>query len=232
MDTWNIGKWRIRFCDAISYHNYTIEKLGFPNDASEKGYEKALSPIKEKLGTIPKDIWMTEGLSTMIKNGAGFYNYTIPYESFENIIDTSDELCRYVISHLRLNVKKIFLYSMHCHSYFPDEALIQFRAILTEEGSLHPSGTAYSNMAWHLEDTNFVKGLTLTEGVYAYIFEGKNKAIAVISPQKEHKEYMFSFEKNIQIRDLFGNPFTEECKLEDTLVYIKIEGSAEKLIEI
>ena len=220
------------FCDIICYHDYTVEGLGYPNDASERGFNMAFDAIKEKLGTIPKPVWMTEGLSTMMKNGAGFYNHTIPYVSLEDVVDSSDALCGYVISHLGLGVNKVFLYSMHTHSYFPDDALIQYRALITEEGFLHPSASAYSNMAWHLEDTNFVKRLTLADGVYAYVFEGKDKAVAVLSPMINHAEYKFSFGKDVHISDLFGNPLPSGYDLGDTLVYIWIEGNAEKLTSL
>lgn len=220
------------FCDVLCYHNYTVESLGYPNDATERGFNMAWGVIKEKQGEIPKPIWMTEGLSTMMKNGAGFYNHTIPYPSLEDVVDNADSLCRYVLSHLGLGVKKVFLYSMHCHSYFPDDAMIQYRPLVTEEGFLHPSGSAYSNMAWHLEDTDFVKQLTLTEGVYTYIFEGKDKSVAVLSPMTNHKEYKLAFGENVHISDLFGNPLPYGYDLEDTLVYILIKDKADKLMNL
>ncbi|MGB9595187.1 MAG: hypothetical protein ACPL7B_02800 [Candidatus Poribacteria bacterium] len=222
----------LNFCDVICYHDYTVDNLGYPNDASEKGFKMAFGAIEEILGKIPKPVWMTEGLSTMLKNGAGFYNHTIPYISLEDVIDTSDNLCRYVVSHLGLGVKKVFLYSMGSHSYFPEDSLIQYRLLVTEEGFLHPSGSAFSNMAWHLEDMNFVKRLTLADGVYAYIFEGQNKAVAVLSPMTNHSKYKLAFGENAHISDLFGNPLPFGYDLGDTLVYVLIEGNAEELINL
>jgi len=32
----------------------------------------------------------------------------------------------------------------------------------------HPSAAAHSTIAWLLEDTKFIKTMTLTDGVYAY----------------------------------------------------------------
>lgn len=222
----------LNYCDIICYHDYTIEDLGFLNDASEKGFNIAFGPIIKSLDYIPKPIWMTEGLSTMLKTGAGFYNHTIPYKSLENVIDISDTICRYVISHLSLNVQKVFLYSMHCHSYFPNEEMVQFRPLVTEEGFLHPSGTAFSNMAWHLEDTKFVSLITLSEGVYAYIFKGNNRSIAVLSTKIYHDKYIINSKGKAQLRDLFGNPLPDGFELKDTLVYVTFEGNINELIDI
>lgn len=67
--------------------------------------------------------WMTEGSLIILKIGSGFYKHTIPYKPTENVTDTADSLCRYVVSLLSQGVDKIFLYSMHCHSYFPQSDL-------------------------------------------------------------------------------------------------------------
>jgi hypothetical protein len=205
------------YCDVVCYHNYTIEPMGFPDDDAEVGFKRAVGFIEEK---IHKPVWMTEGFSNMLKMGSGFYNYTIPYKSLENVIDTSDCLCRHVISLLGQGVDKVFLYSMHSHSYFPDNSLIQCRALVTEEGALHPSADAYSTMAWYLEDTKFVRQLTLADGVYAYLFDDKDRSVAVLSAKYNHAEFKIPQGDDIHASDLFGNPIALGTILGDTIVYL------------
>jgi len=208
------------YCDVVCYHNYTPEPMGFPGDDAEIGFKMATDSIKERFNKIPKPVWMTEGSNIFLKIGSGFYNYTIPYKSLENVIDTSDYLCRHIISLLGQGVEKIFLYSMHAHSYFPDTSLINGRVLVTEEGMLHPSADAYSAMAWYLEDTKFVKLLTLADGVYAYLFSGKERSVAVLSSKYNHVEYKIPQNDNIHAFDLFGNPIVPDKFLGDTIVYL------------
>jgi len=217
------------YCDVVCYHNYTPEPMGFPGDDAEIGFKIATGPIVERFGKNTKSIWMTEGSNIFLKTGAGFYNYTLPYKSLENVIDTSDYLCRHIISLLGLGVEKVFLYSMHTHNYFPDTSLINGRVLVTEEGMLHPSADAYSAMAWYLEDTKFVKLLTLADDVYAYLFSGQNHSIAVLSSKYSHAEFKIPQNNDIRAFDLFGNPITPDTLLGDTLVYLVTNKGIELL---
>lgn len=122
-------------CDAVAYHDYTAAVRGYPGDDGEKGFQTAVGPIIEKLGRCPKDVWMTEGSSIGGIIGDGFYNHTLPHAPTENVFDTSDRLCRYLVSLLGQGVRKIFLYSMHCHNYF---GTTEYRVLVTPEGYLHP----------------------------------------------------------------------------------------------
>ena len=142
-------------CDAVSYHHYENGLTGFPNDPAEKAYQAAMGPIIEKLGRVPKPVWMSEGapLSGDVSNG--FYRYTLPYENGNDNWRIADRLARFVIARKANGEAHEFLYTMHGHSTFGGG--VEWTTLVTAEGFLHPSAAAHSALAWLLEDTKFVK---------------------------------------------------------------------------
>jgi hypothetical protein len=207
----------LRNCDAICYHHYAGGLAGGPSDIVEQGWKQAIGPIADA-GKLDKPVWMSEGSPTAGSIGAGFYKHTLPYEDDEDVMDTSNRLCRYVVSLLAQRVQKVFLYSMHCHTYFGPKT--EWRALVTEEGYLHPCAAAHSAMAWHLEDCSFIKAAPLADGVTAYLFEHKDRAVAVLCTRPNHAAYMLPRGKDIEVADLFGNPAPAGEKLGATLVYV------------
>ena len=218
----------LKHCDAVAYHQYTAAVLGYPGDSCEKGFQAAIGPIIEKVGRCPKGVWMTEGSSIGGIIGDGFYNHTLPYDSDENVFDTSDRLSRYLVSLLAQGVRKIFLYSMHCHHYFGTN---EFRVLLTPEGYLHPCAAALSTTAWLLDETKFVERRTIVKGVTAYVFSGNGRAIAVLIPMPGHASFLPPRGEGIEVLDLFGNPVPKGEKLGGRLVYVILDGGAKKLAE-
>lgn len=206
----------LRHCDAISYHHYAGGFAGASGDAIEQGWQQAIGPIVDKEGRVPKPVWLSEGSPTAGSIGAGFYKHTLPYSDGEDVIDTSDRLCRFVVSLLGQGVQKVFLYSMHTHSYFGPKS--EWRTLVTEEGYLHPCAAAHSAMAWQLEDTRCVRRAELAEGVAGYFFEGKERSVAVLSRRPGGAALVLPVGKGIEVTDLFGNPV--EGKLGTTLVYV------------
>lgn len=204
-------------CDVICYHHYTAGFAGAPGDAIEEGWKQAIGPISGT-GKLAKPVWMSEGSPTAGSIGAGFCKHTLPYNDNEDLFDTSDRLCRYLVSLLGQNVQKIFLYSMHCHSYFGPRT--EWRALVTEEGYLHPCAAAHSALAWLLEDAKFSQRVPVAEGVTAYVFEHKDRAVAVLSPAPNHAPYPLPRGKDVEVTDLFGNPAADGEQLGTTLVYV------------
>ncbi|MFQ5810752.1 MAG: hypothetical protein ACE5JM_14145, partial [Armatimonadota bacterium] len=195
----------MNYCDAVCYHQYLGGKPGYPGDVVERGFETATGPIVERFDTLPKPVWMTEGSAARDTIGPGFYNHTLPFPNPEDVFDTADRLCRYVVGVLAQGAAKLFLYSMHAQSSL--DAPSQWRVIVSPEGYLHPSGAAHAILAWHLEDTQFVKTLTLAEGVFAYLFEGTaaTRSVAALSTTPGHAEYALPDAAGVKLVDLFGN---------------------------
>ncbi|HUU09527.1 MAG TPA: hypothetical protein VM431_03200 [Phycisphaerae bacterium] len=205
------------FCDAIAYHQYTGAGLGFPGDAAQMGYQDAIGPIIEKVGRAPKPVWMTEGSAHYGLIGDGFYRHTLPWEGEEDFLASADRMARHLVGLLAQGVGKIFLYSMHCHTYFGDEG---WRAIVTPEGYLHPCAAGHSAAAYWLEDTRFVKTVACAGGVTAYLFEGGGRAVAVVSPAAGHAAYAPPRAQGIQVLDVLGNPVGRDETLGARVMYL------------
>jgi len=206
--------------DAVCYHDYIGggPKLCCPGDAVETGFRRAMGPIIEKLGRIPLPVWMTEGSSTPGRYESSFYNHTLTYRPSGDPVDVADRLCRFVVSHLAQGVKKVFLYSMHCHSYFGQPA--EYRVFVTEEGYPDVSAAAHSTMAWYLEDMAFVKRISPAENVTACLFEGGGRSVAVVAPAGGREGWVPPARRGLEIADLFGNPLAGGKPLGDTLLYV------------
>ena len=127
-------------CDAVSYHHYENGLTGFPNDPAEKAYKAAMGPIIEKMGQMPKPVWMSEGapLSGDVSNG--FYRYTLPYENNNDNWRIADRMARFLIARKANGEAREFLYTMHGHSTFGGN--VQWTTLVTAEGFLHPSAAA------------------------------------------------------------------------------------------
>ena len=214
-------------CDAVSYHHYENGLTGFPNDPTEKAYKAAMGPIIEKLGQVPKPVWMSEGapLSGDVSNG--FYRYTLPYENGNDNWRIADRLARFVITRKANGEVHEFLYTMHGHSTFGGS--VEWTTLVTAEGFLHPSAAAHSALAWLLEDTKFVKRVTLAEGVYAYLFSGPNRAVAAITSGPTHAAYKLPAAAGVQLLDLFGNSLAAGTAIDDHVHYVQCDAGLAKL---
>jgi hypothetical protein len=204
----------LQYCDVLCYHQYTPDAPGYPGDTTEMGLRSALGPFLDQDGHPVKPAWMSEGCSVDGRTGSGLYRYTLPYENEEDVMETSDRLCRFVVGLLARGVERIFLYSMHSHNWFGTQSL--YRVLVTDEGYLHPSGAAHSAMAWFLEDTRVVKSYAPAEGVLAFVFQGAGRTVTVLSPRPRHAPYAVP----AGAYDLFGNPITKGEALGKTLVYV------------
>lgn len=231
------GKWTsgivaadgLKLPDVYCYHQYTGQSNLFPADSVERGFNAALGPVRDKLSKIDKPVWMTEGSSVRDKIGSGLYLHTFPNGAGkEDILATSDNLCRFVTSLLANGVSKVFLYSMHSHRTFGDGS--EWRVLVTEEGYLHPSAAAFSNLAWHLEDTTFVKRIELSPKLNAYLFESRDRtrSVAVLSPLPGSGAQALPA-IDAPFEDLFGNPIKDRKKPTATLVYLPLPGSSQEL---
>lgn len=214
-------------CDAISYHHYEGALTGYPNDPTDKAYLAAVSPIIDKFGRVPKPVWMSEGapLSGDVSNG--FYRYTLPYENGNDNWRVSDRLARFVISRKATGEKREFLYTMHGISTFGGG--VDWTTLVTAEGYLHPSAAAHSALAWLIEDTSFVKRVTLADGVYAYLFSGPNRAVAAITTGPTHAAYKLPAAPGMQLLDLYGNSVAPGTAIDDHVHYVLSNGGLAKL---
>jgi hypothetical protein len=212
----------LQACDVISYHHYLGEDTAFPTDAVERGFHKAIGPILASEGNLPRPVWMTEGSSLYgVNKSHGFYRYSVPAPNTENNLGTADKLCRYVVSLLSRGVEKVFLYSMATRGS-------DWAVLVNYDGTMHPSGAAHSHLAWQLEDTKFARRVELTPQVFAYLFAGKGRAVAVLAP-KGQTAYTLPTNNGLTSSDLWGNNLPRGAKLGSTLTYLAWQGKVETL---
>jgi hypothetical protein len=213
--------------DAISYHHYEKNLTGFPGDNVEKAYQAAFSPIITKLGKMTKPAWMSEGAPLLGDVSNGFYRYTLPYDNGSDNWWLADGLARYVNGHKANGEAHAFLYTMHGHSTFGGD--VEWTTLVTAEGYLHPTAAAHSTVAWLLEDTKFVKRVTLADGVFAYLFAGGDRAVAAVAPKPMHAPYKLPAAEGLQLLDLFGNPMAPGAAVDERASYILCPAGLEKL---
>ncbi len=197
-------------CDVFSYHKYTSATLGYPgDDVTGQGLAHAAEPIVTERGGLGKPAWMSEGTITPCSTWDGLALHSLPYPNTDDYLTTADDTARYVISTLSGGVERLFLYTMHGLDYYHGSAQPAWRALLTNDGCLHPAAAAHSALAWFLEDAKFVRVTEVSPGVFAYLFAGDGRAIAALCPKAGHAEY--DVPENHEAFDLFGNPLRERA---------------------
>lgn len=215
------------WCDMIDYHVYTPFLCGYPDDQVAKTYEDCTGYIRTRVKPPMKPVVMSEGNGT--RGGdvplnfegrddfAGMYKHTIPWKSTDDYTNSADMNCRFILSHLALGVKRIFLYSDHCYSHLLSAPT--FPVLLAADGYPHPSLVAFSNMAWQLEDRRFVKCIPVGKKVWAYLFEGRGRVVAVISGER-NGQFTFKPDDSMEVIDLFGNLVTGQAGYKGNLLYV------------
>jgi len=227
----------LKDCDVISYHHYlSAEEAGAVGQgirpSVEHGFQTAIGPLLSE-GQAPKPVWLSEGSpTTEMTRESGFYRYTVPFPTGEALTGPSDRLCRFVSGLLAQNVQKVFLYSMHAGHFFgqPNE----FGLLMHRDGSLHPTGVAFSHMAWQLEGTRFTRTLQLDTGVVAYGFEGNGRSVVVLTRDVVGtRGYALPLAQarieQAEFSDLWGNELHGTAELDNTIVYLSSKKSLSAL---
>jgi hypothetical protein len=228
------------WCDMIDYHFYTTTPQGFVGSHTDSTYNHAVGYIREKEGRLDKPVYMSEGQGrpgTCNNEGltespviAGIYKSALPYDPGEDAIQRADLMCKYVVNLLANNVAKVFLYSAHCYGSLglPSE----FCVLLCTDGYPHPSLAAHANLAQHLENKKFFKVVNVAEGVYAYLFAGKDRSVAIISGRPGCGFYHLPDAKELQVSDLFGNPLPAKAGYLGTLIFAEAPIEPEAMVKL
>jgi hypothetical protein len=219
------------YCDMMDYHYYANEPCGFPDDPATKYLQSAFAYVEEKEAQHAKPlkpVVMSEGNPTRSgivsfkgqNDATGLYKNTITWPSNDQSLRDSDWTCRYLLSHLSLGVKRIFLYSDHCYTHLLEPPA--FPVLLGADGYPYPTLAAFSNLAWLLEDRVFVKRIEITDKVWGYLFEGRGESVAVISGKLDAHCTLPSV-KNLTYTDLFGNPIQGNAEYKGQILYAHTE---------
>jgi hypothetical protein len=226
------------YCDFIDYHYYNAsgERTLFPGDCVETACQSAVGYIRQQTPPPLKPIVNSE--ANPMKSGAvpnhnmgknaytGLLKHTLTWTPKEDTINLADVTCRFIASHLTLPVKRLFLYSDHCYHHLLHAP--SFTVLLGADGYPHPTLAAFSNLAWLLEDRQFAKRISVGDQVWAYLFEGRGKTIAVISG-KLNGTYTIPQNSELEVLGLYGNKRTGEVRYNNQLLYVSSALSADEL---
>ena len=78
-------------------------------------------------------------------------------------------------------------------------------------------------MAGHLEDTSYVETVEVAEDVFAFMFQGEGRSVAVLAAKSAtaaETGYAVPGLPGVKAEDLFGNPVPRGEKLTSRLVYL------------
>ena len=225
----------LAWTDVIDYHFYAAQPAGFPGDVTEREYASNTAYLVEKTGPITKPVYMGEGQGVgegretgqASTDYAGLYRHSLPYASADDAIRMANQTAAYVTTLLGRKVARLFLYSSHCYQNLGSSAFNN--ALLCNDGYPHPSLVAHANVAWHLEGRTHAQTVGLAQGVQAYLFQGADGAVAVLSPAPGHAAYQVPATAGLEVRELFGNSLPAGAPVGDTLVFVKSAGTAAQL---
>lgn len=192
--------------EALSYHHYTTDALGYEGDDVEAGFRRALGPVLDTDG-INQKIWMTEGSNTPGSLPGNLYHHSFPATDFEQLWASADALARWTVAMLAAGNDKIFLYSMHTHEVLGGEH--RFPTLITQDGFLHPDAGAFANLTWLLEGKDFVRrAQDEASGATLYEFaDTEGQRVTVVAPARGWPVDPGEGEA----LDLWGNPLQAPC---------------------
>lgn len=225
----------LAWTDVIDYHFYAAEPAGRPGDVTEREYAANTAYLAEKTGAITKPVYMGEGngvgegreVGEASTDYAGLYRHALPYTSADDPVRMANQTAAYVVTLLARKVTRLFLYSSHCYQNLGSSSFNN--ALLCNDGYPHPSLVAHANVAWHLEGRPHAQTVELAAGVQAYLFQGADGAVAVLSGATGHAPFTVPASPRYEVRELFGNLLPAGAPLAGTLVFVKSAAPAAEL---
>lgn len=221
-----------RYADAASFHHYTADLSGFPDDDVTRAVRNAFGP-NAKLSRRPQlPLWMSEGSSTVggiVRHG--LYRHALPYRNAEDHLRLTESVLRYDVAMLANGVSKIFLYSMGDIDHLGSPG--SYRSLVATDGSLHPSALGRASLAWHIDGLAFDRMVPLKAGVYAYVFGDASRSVAVICPRVGHGSLALpEAREGLVVRDLFANPLPADSQIGDRSLFLSLDAPVEHLLPL
>jgi len=218
--------------DVASFHHYTGDLSGFPDDDVTVAVRNAVGPNPMVPERLALPVWMSEGASTvggLVRHG--LYRHVLPYRNGEDTLRLIESVLRYDVAMLANGVEKIFLYSMGDIDNLGSPG--SYRTMVNTDGSLHPSAVGRATLAWHVDGLRFQEMLPLKDGVYAYVFGDKKRSVAVICPQAGHGTLALpAAREGMEARDLFANILPAGAEVGNHSVFLSLAAPAQELISI
>lgn len=232
------------YYDMVDIHYYPhllteMTTYGYPGDKYEKESVEALRIAKEEgkplINTecnpcsIDRNVSLDDA-KAIINDGAGIYRHSIAWKSPSPVLDIANATVTFTMKNLAIGVSRLFLYSASSYQFLPC-ATPYYLIMLGADGYPTPTYSAFSNLAWLLEDRKFVKCIPVGEGVWAHIFEGRGACVAAISGKKNSK-YVVPDLKDTEILDLFGNFLPKGAEYKGHIIYLQSKLPAKAFVDL
>ncbi len=222
---------------GFSYHSYVSSPSGYPDDAVfRNGLPLVSGPVRAARadGTLGMLVWMTEGGSNRDSTRDGLWKHTLPYENKDDWRMASREEVRYRLSTLAAGGEKYFAYAMHGFDLFDgSQTVAGFREARGNGGAVHPTAVADAAMQWLLEDLKFDRQVSLAEGVYAWVFAGKGRTVAVVTTAPSFSAWKLAkVPRGWVARDLWGNRISGPCEASADLLYFETTATPASVAEV
>lgn len=208
--------------DIVSYHDYQFGD-GFPGGFTVKAVEEAHRGV-EKNGK-PVRMWMTEGIPNYHMTGQGLLRYGLPSPPPEDPFwHSTDAIIRWHAATLAAGTERIFAYSIRAHGFYSGSPTRGHSTFTNDLAQLHPTGLAFANFAWLMEDTRYIGEVELAPKVAMFVFEDKKarRTVGVIAPALKEGDvsYRPEFGPRAQLLDLFGNPMPRGSVVSNFAAYV------------
>lgn len=182
--------------DSLSYHSYETNAGGFPGDKIQQIAGYTVDLMKEYHGDMP--VYNTEG-----GPGGGHFHFIYEHGPARETTDTEMRYSQYAVrsfvTMMAAGVDRFFIYQFSRGTYWrPDYDLMH------GDGTLAPNQVAFSNMAWHFEDKNYVKTIPVGEGWHAFLFGNEEDSAALLVPKGTAPLSLNPME-GVTVSSIYGN---------------------------
>ncbi|RYZ62120.1 MAG: hypothetical protein EOP09_19145, partial [Proteobacteria bacterium] len=181
------------------------QTLGYSGDYTDLGFSEATAGVAGP--GLPLPVWVSEGSPYYNANPTrGMYEKVAVIKTRDDARISADLTARYIAGLLQNGVEKFFMYTIHSPSSFG--VVHPYQALVTDDGSLHPSAVAYSTAAHYLDESRPSGILRLKNGATAYLFEKRSGrgASAFISARVGKGLPAGMIGSDLGLYDVYGNP--------------------------
>lgn len=206
------------YTDIASYHYYIVNNPldGYPGTK----FSKVADRLRAELATVGKSLpfWNSEGSTT---------NLQIPWKNSpayeEGACDAmANGLVRCYVSFLSQGSEKWFVYSSHIFGVWAP----YYYGFIAPDGTLAPSATVLSAFMWLAEGKKFDRSVSITEGVTAFVFSGKDESLVVMASNLREKLSLTSVPVKWSVLDWHGNAAKSATIFQDNVAYLVLPRKA------
>lgn len=211
-------------CDAIDFHCYTPHPL-LVDPREGNITRRALAAIEENYPNYAgRKLIMSEGQATSAGNRSlhgrrtGLYREILPYRN-QDVVENhrlANQTVRYLLKFISEGVSRVFLYSMNYRSMAEKP---QWGVLVGADGFPHPELVAHAQLA-RMIDGRRCQGVRPHAGSRGFVIEFEGGVDVYVGLDKS-AVMALAQDARLTVRDIYGNPVTEETFLADSVIYVK-----------